>query len=106
MYSVNEDQFNLNLKAFHNAIDGLTILPQGCKNEVPFMDYFSRNWENCKEMWALYFRSEYITLGDRTNNPIERTFRSLKDASKKEFWSAPSPEGLVVESMSIGPLDN
>ena len=101
VYSLNEEQFELNLRAFKNSIEGVTVLPPNNKNEVLLSDYFTRNWMSCKDMWALYLRTASVTLGDRTNNRIERVFRSIKHSAKKEFWSVPTPEGLLLHIVNL-----
>ena len=37
-----------------------------------FIDYFNANWNNCTEKWASFHRQKLPTMGNNTNNRIEK----------------------------------
>ena len=50
---------------------------------VNFSDYFVRNWESCRIMWAhCYRRNITCLMGNNTNNRIERFWRTTKNMLK------------------------
>ena len=50
---------------------------------VNFYEYFLKNWDNCKEMWMHYYRSELPIRATHTNNHIESFNRKLKRRLKR-----------------------
>ena len=75
VYSHSEEHFLANNQAFKNSLHEVSFKPKGNKEYSSGLDYYTRNWELCAEMWVLYHRRDLITLNDRTNNRIERMFR-------------------------------
>ncbi len=43
-----------------------------------FIDYFDKNWINCKQMWTECYREKTMNLGEKTNNRIESLNSHLK----------------------------
>ncbi|CAF1088511.1 unnamed protein product [Brachionus calyciflorus] len=72
-------------------------LKEKAKKQKDFLNYFQRNWNNCKQMWVRYFRSNIPTLGTNTNNHLESFNNNLKISIKSNFHLTES----VVELMSI-----
>ena len=72
VYSKSSEEFSLRNAAFKNEGEGVLVLPPGNQDYVELPSYYTRNWENCAEMWAIYLRSDLTTLSDNTNNRVER----------------------------------
>ncbi len=43
-----------------------------------FDNYFTSNWDNCKDMWVKYERDKHTHLGNNTSNRIESHWNQLK----------------------------
>jgi len=66
VYSYDEEQYQRNVHQ----------LAQNCSAE--FFAYFTKNWDNCKVMWAFYARKELPTLANQTTNRVEALNRAIK----------------------------
>jgi transposase-like protein len=64
-------------EAYNQAKDQLpAISPE-------FSSYFDDNWDNIKECWTHYSRSQWTNLGNRTNNRIESYHQKIKSEVPK-----------------------
>lgn len=56
---------------------GVRRLKEECPDKK-FLDYFLKNWDAQRQMWAHLFRKDLPTMGNNTNNRIESHFQKLK----------------------------
>ena len=96
VYSKSKDDFDLKCKAFMTEIEGVKVLPPGNNQMVLLSDYFVRRWQSCSKMWVEYERRHLNTMGDNTNNRIERMFGTLKSALKERYKSLQKPETTII----------
>lgn len=52
------------------------------KSLHPFLEYFDKNWHECRRMWSGFGRSDVPHLGNTTNNRLEAAWGHLKDVLK------------------------
>ncbi|EEY68313.1 uncharacterized protein PITG_22747 [Phytophthora infestans T30-4] len=45
----------------------------------PFVKYFRKNWDSCRELWCAHRRQNTVTLGNNTNNRLEASWKHLKE---------------------------
>lgn len=43
-----------------------------------FLNYFMKNWHNCRDMWCSYLRDNVESIGVNTNNRLEATWKHVK----------------------------
>ena len=56
---------------------------------VDLEDYYSKNWEECEQMWILLYRKNIVGVEEEfTNNRIERFWRSTKQFLKQNSSGA------------------
>lgn len=79
---------------FLGAVDVVEV--RVSQKYVPLKDQFLNNWDSCKEMWVACYRSALPTLGDNTNNSVERSFWTWKQSILDKFPSLP-----VIEQSSV-----
>eukprot|EP00644_Phytophthora_capsici_P019235 jgi/Phyca11/132981/e_gw1.284.3.1 len=58
------------------SIDAET-LPR--RDRHPFIAYFVKNWDECRDLWCAYKRQNTVTLGNNTNNRLEASWKQLKE---------------------------
>jgi hypothetical protein len=63
---------------------------------VSLREQFLKNWDACKDMWAACYRKGLPTLGDNTNNRIERLFWTLKQSIRDRFPTLPVIQKSVI----------
>ncbi|OWZ01633.1 LOW QUALITY PROTEIN: hypothetical protein PHMEG_00026943 [Phytophthora megakarya] len=51
----------------------------------PFETYFSRNWDNCHDLWCSYKQQNAVTLENNTNNRIESSWKHMKEVVKSSM---------------------
>ena len=96
VYARTEEIYEDRKNAFLLSTAGIQVRTN--KQYVPLKEQFMNNWDSCKEMWVLHYRSGLPTLGDNTNNRLERTFWTLKEHMRSRFPKIP------VIQRSIGDL--
>ena len=47
-----------------------------------FIDYFQKNWDDCKERWTLSHTKQYTSYGTYTTNFVESRHQKLKETMK------------------------
>ena len=83
LYSRNEEDLESEMQSFLNFIVKTQVRVGNNKVYVNFSDYFERNWESCRIMWAhCYRRNITCLMGNNTNNRIERFWRTTKNMLK------------------------
>ncbi|GMF37635.1 unnamed protein product [Phytophthora fragariaefolia] len=45
----------------------------------PFITYFMKNWDNCREQWCAHKHQNTVTLGNNTNSRLEASWKQLKE---------------------------
>ncbi|OWZ21109.1 hypothetical protein PHMEG_0004379 [Phytophthora megakarya] len=63
------------------------------KAKYPLLVYFIKNWESCKEIWAVYERGHVVHLGNHTNNRCSNQLGGPK--------TNPSPEMRLNECVKM-----
>ncbi|OQV23274.1 hypothetical protein BV898_02726 [Hypsibius exemplaris] len=82
------------------AIETLLSLFRNCDEECEeFGEYYTDNWNNCVDRWAICQRRDLQTLGNITNNRVERFYLAVK-ASLRAGGKSSSRHHLA-ESMEI-----
>lgn len=99
LYSRSQSDYELKKKEFLESSKDVQVRVQ--KKYVLLEDQFINNWDNCKEMWVMHYRSTLPTLGDSTNNRIERSFGVLKESIKNRFPSLPVIEKSIVHLVTF-----
>ena len=63
-------------------------------NEISskFYEYYLKNWDNCKEIWMHYYRSELPIRATHTDNHIESFNRKIKRRAKSTMHFTDSVE--------------
>ncbi|KAG3125818.1 hypothetical protein PI126_g22599 [Phytophthora idaei] len=59
--------------------DYLSALRKLSVGKPLFMDYFTENWLNCKDLWCTFERGNIPHLDKNTNNRLEASWRAAKD---------------------------
>ncbi|ETM36523.1 hypothetical protein L914_16810 [Phytophthora nicotianae] len=62
----------------------------------PLLVYFMRNWDACKDMWAVYERGHVAHLGSHTNNRLESAWGDLKQILRPEMELDECVETLIL----------
>ncbi|XP_014662635.1 PREDICTED: uncharacterized protein C19orf68-like [Priapulus caudatus] len=60
-----------------------------------FLQYYTKNWHNCRHMWVSAWRKQCITMGNRTTNRLESFHQKLKATMKSSNSLAKCVEVLV-----------
>ena len=72
VWSRSRDDYEKYSKSLLAEAADIEVFPPGNQVKVYFNNYFIERWASCKDMWAAYCRGQLVTLGDNTNNRIER----------------------------------
>ncbi|KAG2820669.1 hypothetical protein PC112_g11689 [Phytophthora cactorum] len=59
--------------------DYLSALQKLCVGKPSFMDYFTENWLNCKDLWCTFERGNIPHLDNNANNRLEASWGAAKD---------------------------
>ena len=59
------------------------------KQYVLLEDQFLNNWDSCHKMWVAFHRKNLPTLGDNTNNRIERSFLDFETEHQSKISISP-----------------
>ncbi|OWY98947.1 hypothetical protein PHMEG_00030149 [Phytophthora megakarya] len=51
----------------------------------PFETCFSRNWDNCRELWCSHKQQNAVTLENNTNNRLESSWKHMKEVVKSSM---------------------
>ncbi|KAE9173457.1 hypothetical protein PF002_g29304 [Phytophthora fragariae] len=81
------DEYTKYLKYLYFLLDNLHLRSEDDIPEPkhPFLRYFMKNWDQQKERWALYARSDVPHLGNHTNNRLETSWGHIKEILKPEM---------------------
>ena len=84
MYARDLAEFEENYEAWVEEVDGVEIRVGVGENikYVPVLDYYSKNWEPCRSMWARFERKSLPLGEEHTTNRLERAFGVLKGEMK------------------------
>ena len=50
-----------------------------------FFQYFTKNWDTCKEKWVSFLRDQYLHFANTTNNRLEYHNQKLKDVTSRSM---------------------
>ncbi|KAE9541810.1 hypothetical protein AGLY_003801 [Aphis glycines] len=71
------------------------------ENKIIFLTLVNDIQDSCKIMWVKCFKKNLPTLGDNTNNRIERSFWTLKQSLHTRFSSLPEISQSIVYLVSL-----
>lgn len=63
-----EKEYDRGLRYMYYLLDGFDEENELPDPKHPLLVYFMRNWDSCKDMWAVYERGHVPHLGNHTNN--------------------------------------
>ena len=93
VYSNSAEIFQTENDVFLAMVENVQV--RTSKKYVNLKDYYVRNWQSCKLMWARCYRKGLPLLGDNTTNRIENKFGRLKLNIQDTFTSLPKT-GLAI----------
>ncbi|KAH7482470.1 uncharacterized protein KRP23_5637 [Phytophthora ramorum] len=81
------DEYTKYLKYLYFLLDNVHLQSDDDIPEPkhPFLRYFMKNWDEQKERWALYARSDVPHLGNHTINQLETSWGHIKEILKPEM---------------------
>lgn len=96
---MSEELYDENKNIFLTSVNDIQVRVN--MKYVSLRDQFNNNWDSCKIMWVRCFRKNLPTLGDNTNNRIERSFWTLKQSLHTRFSSLPEISQSIVHLVSF-----
>lgn len=63
-----------------------------------FVEYFLRNWDNCRQLWATFITNYTLNFRTRTNNRIERHNHELKKVLHSQNTLADCIRGILKKA--------
>ena len=94
MYARTEALYEETKNEFLVSVEGVEV--RVGQKYVSLKNQFLKNWDTCKEMWTACHRKHLPTLGDNTNNRIERSFWTLKMSIRDRFPAVPVIQQSVI----------
>lgn len=99
LYAGKEDVYQYSKTVFLASVKDIQV--RVTSKYVSLEDQFINNWDSCKEMWVACYRKGLPTLGDNTNNRIERSFWTLKQSLHARFTTLPGIAQSIIHLVSF-----
>ncbi|ETK76637.1 hypothetical protein L915_17001, partial [Phytophthora nicotianae] len=99
-----DKEYDRGLRYMYYLLDGFGEKGELPEPKHPLLVYFMRNWDACKDMWAVYERGHVAHLGSHTNNRLESAWGDLKQILRPEMELDECVETLIL-LQSTGELE-
>jgi len=99
VYAHSGEEYEKKKNAFLTSAEGVKVRVN--KKYVSLHEQFLNNWDTCTDMWVSYHRRTLPTLGDSTNNRVERSFWTLKESLQSRFPRVPVIQQSIVHHFTF-----